>query len=97
MKFSLLVLSTLTIGAIAVAPGKGEDENHNMSKDIPLTPDEKPQDAKNAAPSSTEPKPSPSPALDANAGSPTPTDVRSPSPLTPLLCQFPSVCRCLWK
>ncbi|KAL5362826.1 hypothetical protein BJX96DRAFT_177517 [Aspergillus floccosus] len=47
MKFSLLVLSTLAAGVLAVPPGGGEDENHNSSKDvtvplkdIPLTPDE---------------------------------------------------------
>ncbi|KAL4896276.1 hypothetical protein BDV59DRAFT_199478 [Aspergillus ambiguus] len=68
MKFSLLVLSTLAVGAFAVPPGGGRDENDNVSKDIPLTPDEggKPDEP------SKSPTPTPSP-------SPTPSSTDKPS------------------
>ncbi|KAG2414232.1 hypothetical protein HFD88_003423 [Aspergillus terreus] len=81
MKLSLLLLSTLAAGVLAVAPGGGEDANHNSSKDvtmplkdIPLTPDEpgyKPED---------EDKPEPTKASSSSSASPSSTLAATKAP-----------------
>ncbi|GES64451.1 hypothetical protein ATEIFO6365_0008052100 [Aspergillus terreus] len=86
MKLSLLLLSTLAAGVLAVAPGGGEDANHNSSKDvtmplkdIPLTPDEpgyKPEDEAKDEPTKASSSASPSSTL-ATSKAPKKTDDES--------------------